>query len=281
MGGLHFRLGYKSVQVHTKEIYYGEPLMGRIFHRQVDKHLSCAALGLCGCEQNPGDPQGFCWVRTKLDLTLVVSRFQTLSNRLNRSSLSTQPPTGQAVILFIINWDNNLELCNIVGAFTKVTLLDILLFLNSDMNIEIPLCSQQAKQLWEQKWKQERDLFLPFLLCGNTGQWVRPFLCFDVSAAIVWIIIEVGQRDGSQETHSGVPLTLHFCTSVSTSYIISHHDENRLKQCGNRTAVGMKDINNGANLMKRWLNIGDGFSCVLCCVVTLRNTRNEYGSYLH
>lgn len=100
MGGLHFRLGYKSVQVHTKETYYGEPLMGRIFHRQGDKHLSCAALGLCGCEQNPGDPQEFCWVRTKLDLTLVVSRFQTLLNRLNRSSLSTQPPTGQAIILF-------------------------------------------------------------------------------------------------------------------------------------------------------------------------------------
>lgn len=200
-------MGHKTVQVCSKETYYGEPLMGCIFHRWADKHPSCAELGLSGYEQNLRDPLGFCWVWTKLDLTQTILRFQTISNGLTRPWLSTKPLIVQAITLFIINQNNSLDWRNNLSMCPEVSLLYIVLFSNSDVS------STEMLLLW---LRQNN--------CGNKRKYISVFAVWKywsvsqamssgVSASIVRIISEVGQRDGSQETNTGVSLMLHFCTS--------------------------------------------------------------------
>lgn len=236
-GGRHFGLSYKTVQVCSKETYYGEPLMGCIFHSQADKHPSCAVLGLSGYEQNQRDPQGPGWVWTKLDLSQTILRFQPLSNWLNWSWLSTNTLTIQAIILFIINQNNNVEWRNSLSMCPEVSLFYIVLFSNSDMNIEMQLCGQQAKGLWEQKtsvfavWKywsvsQATSLFWSFRrYCvdyyWSWWKWRFPGIkhwCFTDAALL----------------------------HISFASDVAAHCHNRRKHCG------MKDISIDANLIEQW-----------------------------
>lgn len=238
--------------------------MGCIFHSQADKHPSCAVLGLSGYEQNRRDPQGSGWVWTKLDLSQTISRFQPLSNWLNWSWLSSNPPTMQAIILFIINQNNNVEWRNSLSMCPEVSQFYIVLFSNSDMNIEMQLCGQQAKQLWEQKtsvfavWKY-----------WSVSQATSLFWCFSSYCVDYYWSWWKWRFPGIKHWCFTDAALLHINVA---SYVIAHR-HNRQKRCG------MKDISIDANLIEQWLNIVGDFSCVLCCVITYYSSFNDYASY--
>lgn len=101
--------------------------------------------------------------------------------------------------------------------------------------------------------------------CWSENQAISLFWCFcSYCVAYYW--------SWSKGWFPGNMLTFQWCCTFAHQFCFLH---DLSKQCGNRTAAGMKDINIDANVIKRWLNFGGGTR--LCVVSSLfGNTRNEY-----